>query len=149
MPFSYRPYTDADHAPLLAILRRNIPQAFAEEEVADFTGFLNKLPGPYYMVEQDGKLVGACGYGVLNDPPDTARICWIFADPNQQSRGFGTFILTAIETELRTLPGITAVDVRTSQVAYRFFEKHGYELTEVRADYWTPGFDLYWMRKAL
>ncbi len=149
MPYSYRPYTDTDHAALLTVLRRNVPQAFAAEEVPEFDAFLSKLPGPYYVVELDGQFVGACGYGLLNEQPDTARICWIFADPDGQNRGFGTFILTAIEAELRTLPGVATVDVRTSQVAYRFFEKHGYGLTEVRPDYWTPGFDLYWMRKAL
>ncbi len=149
MPFSYRPYTTPDHDSLLAIFRRNVPQSFADDEIADFDAFLANLPGPYYVVELDGQLIGACGYALLTNTPDIARICWIFADSAQQNRGFGTFILTTIEAELRTLPGVTTVDARSSQVAYRFFEKNGYALIETQFDYWAPGFDLYWLRKRL
>ncbi len=149
MPFSYRPYTVTDCAGLLTIFRRNVPHSFAEDEVADYEAFLNNLPGPYFVVERDATVIGACGYARLTDPPDTARICWIFADPHQQHQGFGKFILTAIEAELRTLPNLTAVDARSSQVAYRFFEKQDYHLITTQPDYWAPGFDLYWMRKRL
>jgi ribosomal protein S18 acetylase RimI-like enzyme len=36
--------------------------------------------------------------------------------------------------------------VRTSQHAWRFFEKMGFELQKTEKNFWAPGFDLYQMK---
>jgi ribosomal protein S18 acetylase RimI-like enzyme len=43
------------------------------------------------------------------------------------------------------MDNITTIMVRTSQLAYKFYEKNGFILKEIEKDYWAKGFDLYSM----
>jgi hypothetical protein len=36
--------------------------------------------------------------------------------------------------------------VRTSQVAYQFYQKAGFDLEKIEKDFWAKGFDLYQMK---
>jgi len=40
---------------------------------------------------------------------------------------------------------VERVCVRTSQMAYQFYEKMGFRLERTERDYWAQGFDLYEM----
>jgi ribosomal protein S18 acetylase RimI-like enzyme len=39
--------------------------------------------------------------------------------------------------------------VRTSQLAYKFYQKVGFELEKTEKDFWAKGFDLYQMKMNL
>ena len=40
---------------------------------------------------------------------------------------------------------VLRITVRTSQLAFGFYEKRGFELKGIEKDYWAEGFDLYRM----
>ena len=55
----------------------------------------------------------------------------------------GTKLLKYRIDKLNSIDEIQKITVRTSQVAYLFYEKQGFELFEIIKDYWAPGFDMY------
>lgn len=50
---------------------------------------------------------------------------------------------------LKLNPKIDKLVVTTSQLAFRFIEKFGFDLIQTEKDYWGPGLDLYLMEKQL
>lgn len=139
-----RPYQPADAEPLLILFRKNVPAAFGESEVADYADFLRVNPDPYFVAEHSGYVVGACGCGVKDDGV-TGRIAWIFSDPDITGLRIGSVLVRHCLAQLRANPAVTLIECRTSQVAYRFFERFGFTLQCTEPDYWTAGFDLYYM----
>ncbi|MNT72573.1 hypothetical protein D3C72_2111900 [compost metagenome] len=57
----------------------------------------------------------------------------------------GTKLLNHRIHKLNSIDSIQKIIVRTSQVAYRFYEKQGFKLFEIKKDYWAEGFDMYTM----
>ena len=63
--------------------------------------------------------------------------------PDYQGKSLGTKLLKHRIDKLNSIDGIQKITVRTSQVAYKFYEKQGFELFEIKKDYWAEGFDMY------
>ncbi|GAB2560335.1 GNAT family N-acetyltransferase [Spirosoma areae] len=139
-----RPYRPTDADDLLAVFRKNVPVAFAENEIADYAGFLQTNADPYFVAEHNEQVVGACGWYETRNG-EAARICWIFADPDTKGLGVGGALLLHNLTLIRQHSGIQLVESQTSQVAYRFFEKFGFQVQYTKPDVWAPGLDLYFM----
>ena len=144
---SIRPYKPTDFDALLTVFRNNVPDAFGAGEEADYVDFLGRLPVPYVVYEQDGRVLGACGHYVPTGQP-VGQIVWIVADPATRGKGVGSALLTYCLDAMQQA-GVRQIDCRTSQVAYRFFERFGFRLQYVKTDYWAPGFDLYFMTREL
>lgn len=69
-----RPYTPVDRDACLHLFDTNVGDFFVEEERAGFEEFLDGLPGPYFVGEEDGEVVACGGYAV--DEDGEADLCW-------------------------------------------------------------------------
>ncbi|GGI56150.1 GNAT family N-acetyltransferase [Winogradskyella haliclonae] len=141
-----RPYIPEDKESLLKIFKLNIPKYFDTNELNDFKEYLEKKSNTYLTIELDSKIVGGTGYYV-NGNDKSGRITWIFFDPNYSGQGLGKQSVEYCLKLLREDSRVEKFIVTTSQLAYKFFEKFGYEIIRVEKNYWGKGLDLYEMEK--
>ncbi|UKJ09366.1 GNAT family N-acetyltransferase [Solitalea lacus] len=71
---------------------------------------------------------------------------WDIIDPDFQGRGVGQKLLNYRIELLKSIKDIERIKVRTSQLAYKFYQKNGFVLQTVVKNYWAKGFDLYDMQ---
>ncbi len=139
-----RPYKNSDKNNVLHLLRLNTPQYFGASEEADFVEYLDDLLEDYFVLEENGKMIG-CG-GINYFPKEkTARISWDMIHPNSQGKGVGRKLTEFRINLIKENPLIEKIVVRTSQLAFKFYEKNGFKLMKIEKDYWAKGFDLYLM----
>lgn len=139
-----REYQVNNESALLDVLCLLIPEYFAESELLDFKRYLQNELEYYYVVDIEGKVVGAGGFNVL-DERNIIRISWDFVHPDFQRYGVGNRLISFRLNLIKELFPNFKVEVRTSQMAYLFYQKNGFKLKEVKTDYWADGFDLYAM----
>ncbi|MDW7694559.1 GNAT family N-acetyltransferase [Flammeovirgaceae bacterium SG7u.111] len=96
------------------------------------------------MVEHNGQLIGAGGINFENEYK-TGKISWDFIDPTFQGLGIGGKLLKHRIELLKSMESIELIMVRTSQLAYKFYEKNGFVLKETHKDFWAKGYDMYLM----
>jgi ribosomal-protein-alanine N-acetyltransferase len=136
-----RPYSSSDDQIIIDLFRLNTPKYFAPAEETDLLDYFANYIDHYYVVEIDGKIFGSGGFNI--SPDDTEGVLsWDIIHPDSQGKGVGTALTKFRIEEIRKL-GIQDIRVRTSQHAYRFYEKMGFALREIVKDYWSEGFDMY------
>ena len=96
----------------------------------------------YYVLLNDQKIVGCGGINFM-DNNTIGKISWDIFHPDFQGKSLGTKLLKHRIEKLNSINGIQKIIVRTSQVAYKFYLKQGFELLEVKKNYWAEGFDMY------
>lgn len=143
-----RSYNESDRGSLISILKLNIPEYFAKEELDDFEEYLDNHLEYYYVVVDNDQIVGAGGINTT-DRDDIVRISWDFFNPECQGKGFGSSLLNYRIEVIKKMDKVSTIEVRTSQLAYKFYEKCGFDLKEVTKDFWAAGFDLFLMTKKL
>ncbi|WP_162428774.1 GNAT family N-acetyltransferase [Pontibacter pudoricolor] len=143
-----RPYIPTDKPALIALLKLNIPQYFAETEETDFIEYLDEHLEDYFVMEEAQTIVGAGGINYFCSER-LARLSWDIVHPEFQGKGIGTKLTQHRINHIRNNPTIDTVIVRTSQLVYMFYEKQGFALVHTEKDYWAKGFDLYQMRLPL
>jgi ribosomal protein S18 acetylase RimI-like enzyme len=141
-----RPYNVADKEQLVAIFKLNTPKYFDPKEVKDFEEYLDQYSDTYLTIEHNNKIVGGTGYYV-NDSKKSGHITWIFVHPGSAGLGIGKQAVEYCLAILKANPAVEKLVVSTSQFAYRFFEKFGYQLIQTEKDYWAQGLDLYLMEQ--
>lgn len=139
-----RKYKPSDKSKLMAILRMNVPKYFAETEIDDFDNYLDNETEQYFVIEFNDEIVGSGGIN-FEYPNKTGKLSWDIINPHFQGKGLGTNLLKHRVDLLKAISEIEKIVVRTSQVAFRFYEKNGFVLQETQKDYWAKGFDLYKM----
>jgi ribosomal-protein-alanine N-acetyltransferase len=141
---SIRPYEKSDKADVINLFRLNTPIYFSTEEEDDLIYFLENEREQYYVVSINEEIVGCGGYNFSEDK-STGIICWDIVHPNFQGKSVGRNLLNYRITQIKNVKSIRKITVRTSQMVYPFYEKHGFELVEIVEDYWAKGFHLYRM----
>ncbi|MFD2968635.1 GNAT family N-acetyltransferase [Sphingobacterium bambusae] len=139
-----RPYQVNDKKSLLALLGLLVPTYFAEEEIADLDRYLDQEIELYFVAELHGKIVAAAGINFEKEA-GTGKLSWDFVHPEEQGKGIGKKMLQHRLDILKSMVDIHMISVRTSQLAFQFYEKNGFEIVDIRKDYWAPGFDMYKM----
>ena len=142
---TFRPYTSADRESCLVIFDQNVPQYFGEEERADYEGFLDELPGQYFVLEHDGAVVGCGGYIGLIEEDNIAILSWGMIAPDYQKKGYGQLLLDRRLELVKCIPEITSIILNTSQHTAPFFEQYGFKTEEIIKDGCAKGLDDYEM----
>lgn len=140
-----RPYSKEDKSQVLGIMAECIPTYFAPEELPELEYYLEHEIEQYFVAEIDGKIIAAGG---INTEGVVGKISWDFIKPAHHGKGIGKSLLEHRVKILRDMPNVSCIRVRTSQVAYKFYERNGFILLSVQKDYWAAGFDLNLMELA-
>ena len=140
-----RTYHPNDKPELLNILKLNVPHYFAESEIADLDHYLDHEIEHYFVAELDNQIVGAGGIN-FEENNSIGKISWDFIHPEFQGIGVGGALLQHRLSILKSMNEVETILVRTSQLAYQFYEKNGFVLEEMIKDYWAEGFDLFKMK---
>lgn len=139
-----RPYTNHDKNAILSLFQLNTPDYFSPDEENDLINYLENEIELYFVLEVDQKIVGSGGINFSSDESH-AKISWDFLHPDYQRKSLGTKLLKHRLDLIQKMDKVKIISVRTSQLAYPFYEKSGFKLKEVVKDYWAKGFDLYRM----
>ena len=139
-----RNYTYSDKDSVLKLIQLNTPKYFAASEEIDLENYLQNEIDLYYVLEVDGSIVGSGGIN-FDDSMTIAVLSWDIIDPEYQGKSFGSQILNYRLEQLKKISSIQKIIVRTSQLTYEFYEKQGFKTVEIHKDYWSKGFDMYFM----
>ena len=139
-----REYKSIDKSSVMNLIRLNTPEYFAPEEENDFSNYLDNEKELYYVLLFNEKIVG-CGGINFAENKTIGKISWDILHPEYQGKSLGTRLLEYRIEKLEPIKSVQKITVRTSQVAYQFYEKQGFELKEIKKDYWAKGFDMYKM----
>lgn len=134
----------SDLKDLVEIFELNTPTYFDEKEIIDFENFLKLEPETHYVAVIGQKVVGCCGYKVDHEHNE-GQITWVLFHPDFQGKGVGKKLVNHCLRELNNFNTLKKHVVRTSQLAYRFFEKFGFKTEYTDQNYWGEGLDLYYM----
>lgn len=137
----YEPINKND---VLDLIRLNTPNYFAPDEEADLNNYLEMERELYYVLSIDNKIVGSGGINFA-DNKSIGKISWDMIHPDYQGQSLGAHLLKYRIEKLKSIESINKIAVRTSQLAYKFYEKQGFALKEIKKDYWAKGFDMYSM----
>lgn len=143
-----RLYTKKDREAVLSLIRLNIPDFFAIKEEADLATYLDDKLEDYFVFEKNGQLVGSGGINYFPETK-TARISWDIIHPDFQGQAIGSQLTKHRIAWIKSKATFKVIIVRTSQLAYRFYEKMGFVLEKTESDFWAEGLDLYQMRMEL
>lgn len=144
-----RDYTAADRSACLAVFDSNVPAFFVPDEREQFSAFLDALPGPYLVVEdEDGAVLGCGGYAVTPGTT-TADLCWGMVRQDRHGTGLGLLLTTARLERVRADAAVEAVALNTSQHTVGFYERLGFGTELVTPDGYAPGLDRCDMRLIL
>jgi ribosomal protein S18 acetylase RimI-like enzyme len=151
-------YQNEDKEELIKLIQLNIPTFFEEAEENDFAEYLEKYKEDYFVIEDKitNQIIGCGGINYFFDDVieryqrsiNLARISWDIIHPNFQGQGIGKKLLLHRINHIQSKE-IKRIVVRTSQLAYKFYQKVGFELEKTEKDFWAKGFDLYQMKMNL
>ena len=133
-----RLYQFMDKDRLVEMLKLHVPMYFAKSEIAEFRQYLEEKLEEYYVIEENGQLIGAGGINYF--PGDRlARISWDIVHPEFQGNGKGMELLLFRMNRIKKNSEIREIVVRTSQQAHGFYAKAGFQLERVKKDFWAEG----------
>ena len=145
MSINIREYNPEDKSEVVELIQLNSPNYFHPSEIDDFKEYLEKEIEDYFVIESDENIVACAGINYFPGR-ETARLSWDAVHPENHGQGLGRIINEYRINHIRNLKKYSTIEVRTSQFAHGFYAKFGFELLEIKKDFWATGFDLYLMK---
>ncbi|MFN8439816.1 MAG: GNAT family N-acetyltransferase [Caldilineaceae bacterium] len=138
-----RGYQSSDRNACLQIMQSNIPEYFHEEDLAEFARFLEKLPGPFFVVVHPNAGLIACGGIAFGRTTSTeAILCYGMVTRTQLQQGVGSELLRKrLEFFLSSAPQVERIAVNTTQKTEGFFHKFGFSVVERELEGFGTGLD--------
>ena len=134
----------SDYKRISKIFQLNTPKYFATDELQDFEKFLTNQPQHYFIIESNGTVAGSGGFNLKNDGR-VASLVWDLVDPKLHRKGLGSQLVAHRLSELKKMPSLKVIDIRTSTMSYKFYERFGFKTVNYQSDFWAEGMDLYEM----
>jgi len=134
----FRPYTSGDKDACIEIFMSNTPRFFGIEEVVEFRQFLETLPCAYFVATQNDEVVACGGHG-YHEKKQAVVLAWGMVRADLHKHGLGKFMLVERLKQIYKDFGEAFVQIDTSQHSKGFFEKYGFEGTQVIENYFAPG----------
>ncbi len=128
---------------MLNVFQANTPDFFDPSEQKELEQYLEEHGNSYFVALENDQLVGGAGFHLEDN--HTGRISWVLFDPNFQHQGFGSELVQMCIDELRKIDTVNVITAWTSNAAFHFFEKFGFETVDFQGNFWGPGLDLYKM----
>ncbi len=145
---SIRAYRETDKSELIKLIQLNTPAYFHSSEKPEFEAYLKDKKEDYFVIKTKvtNQIIGCGGINYFfDDPIPMARISWDIIHPDFQNKGVGKKLLLDRINHIKSKK-IKIIRVRTSQLAYKFYQKMGFDLEKMEKDFWAKGFDLYQMK---
>ena len=140
-----RKYTTKDKSRVFELFRLNTPNYFDATEQSDLENYLKNQLEDYFVYTENFKIIGVGGVNYSFEEK-VACISWDIIDPKWQGRGIGKKLIQFRINHINENPKIEIIRVRTSQYAFQFYGKMGFELDKIEKNYWAKNFDLYLMQ---
>ena len=143
-----RKYNTTDRDKIIQLFRWNTPIYFHPTEETDLVHYLEYQIEDYFVFENNKEILGAGGINYEMESK-TAIISWDFVHPQHHKKGIGSELMKHRIEHILSKKDIQLIKVRTSQLSYKFYEKMGFQLKEIKLDYWQKGFHLYLMFRSV
>ena len=86
-----RPYRQTDQQSVLNLFQSNTPEYFDFSEKVELLDYLNHKLEDYFVVEQNGVVIGSGGINYFYEEKK-ARLSWDIVSPQSQGKGVGTVL---------------------------------------------------------
>ena len=129
----------------LEIFDSSVPEFFDASERAMLAGFLDDPLGTYFVIEQDGQVVG--GGGFRTEDRGQARFTWGMVHRDHHGEGLGRLMTEHRLREIERSGKYTEIEIFTTPKVAPFFRKFGFIDQHPEKDGFAPGMDRVQMLK--
>jgi putative acetyltransferase len=135
-PFRIRSWQPGDREAAWAVIRQVLQEyglgcepEGSDRDVLEVETCYWQTGGEFWVVEQDGTLVGTAGYYPIDRAPKAVEIRKMYLLPAARGLGLGRYLLTALEAAIQSR-GFAEIWIETASVlkeAVGLYEASGYE----------------------
>src|SRR6185503_4670446 len=100
---------------------------------------LDSLPGPYFIIEDKGTVIGCGGWAL--DSEDVAALTWGMVRRDYHQRGIGRELLRYRIQAIRDDGRAKVLRLRTIPRVQGFFAREGFNVVDIVPDGYGPGMD--------
>ena len=141
----FRRYTQQDQDACMALIDSNMDKYFVPGERDEFHEFLKTRPKDYYVIEAtDGEIL-ACG-GIHVNESGVGSLRWGMSHRQRHGLGLGRMLTQGRLELIKANPNARTVLLDTSQHTFGFYEKFGFQVTNIIRNGLGPNLHTYEMK---